>query len=151
MKKQAKLKYLPVRIREDQADLLDTLPNASAFVREAIDLALAHHRNEILAKCRTELFGENNEPASPPAPVLLIQLPKEVWSDEALKAKLEQGATLDDLLSYLHSQIHPLFVQAFHGHSEADYSAEKGKMWPGTRTTGNPTEKKSDEKFAGGQ
>jgi len=115
----SRLKQFGARLREDQVNFLNTLPNASLFVREAIDLAVNFRRKEIFENCRRDLFGERVAPQSSvsgQANVILLKVPNEVWSDAALKAKVDQGATLDELLSFLHSHLHPLFVDAVDGH-----------------------------------
>jgi hypothetical protein len=120
-------------------------------VREAINLAFAAHKDEILQRCHSELFGnqekENEPPSSSVSRCLLIELPKEVWSDETLKAKAEGGATLTELLEFLHSNVHPLFVKAFDGHQF------DGKMWGTTHGEGRgkSPEKKREENSAGGR
>jgi hypothetical protein len=113
--------------------------------------------HQALAEERQRLFGHpftgndlRNAPLISPLHLVFISVPREVWSDQALKAKVEAGWSLEELLSFLHAQIHPFFVQAFQGHSEGDQSPKKDRMWPGTRTTGNPTEKKHEENFTGG-
>lgn len=116
-------------------------------------------RGEIFAKQRQELFGDVTRDALFQAPdialphLIFIAVPKEVWSDEALKAKVEAGWSLDELTSFLHAQIHPQFAEVVQSHSEVDYSAEKDKMWVGTRPekAGNQPETKQKEHFAGGQ
>lgn len=140
--KKRALRHFGLRLREDQANFLESLPNASLFVREAIDLALSLRRNEMLDRCRSDFFGRSHENhqsfASPFGHVLVMSLPPEVWSDDAIRAKLDAGESLDDVIKFLRSRLHPFFTQGLQSH----VPNRTGKMWEPSRESTQGPEKK---------
>jgi hypothetical protein len=148
-----------VRLLPSQVEFLRDCENGAEFVRQAITEKMEQRRDQIFAKEREKLVGHPTREALSQAPlvspprVIVITVPEAVWGDEALKAKLEVGWSLDEVRSFLRAQIHPKFAETVQSHSEVDYSAEYGKMWVGTRpeTAGNQPETKQEENFAGGQ
>jgi hypothetical protein len=87
---------------------------------------------QALAEQRLMLFGHpytandfTNAPLISPPRAIVITLPHDVWSDEALQVKIDQGATLDELLDFLHRNIHDHFVQAFMHQSHAQAQGDR--------------------------
>jgi hypothetical protein len=87
---------------------------------------------QVLAEERERLFGHThtandltNAPLISARRAIVICLPRDVWSDEALQVKIDQGATLDELLDFLHRNIHDHFVQAFMHQSHAQAQGDR--------------------------
>lgn len=166
-----------VRLLPSQVEFLRDLGNGAEFIRQAVTEKMERWMPRALAKQRQEMFGGTeqkdisritrdnllqlfgeigkNDPFRAPLvgtpQTVLISLPDAVWSDEALKAKIEAGWSLEELLSFLHAQVHPQFVEAFHSHSEGDQSPMKDEMGATTRReAGKTPDKKPDENSTGG-
>ena len=148
MRKEEKLVTFVVRLLPSQVEFLRLCSNAAEFVREAVTEKMEHRRDQILARHRQELFGERATPQSPVSGdlrtnVIMLKVPNEIWDDAALKAKVDQGATLEELLTFLHSHLHPLFVDAVDGHltsGECGTYSQESRQSPETKPRENGQE-----------
>jgi hypothetical protein len=155
-KEKSKLLPFLVRLPPGQIEFLrsELCPNASKFIREAITQKMEERRDQIFAKQRQELGLPTRDDLSQ-APLissphlLCIVVPQEVWSDEALTAKVDAGWSLEELLSFLHAQIHSRFVEAFsHSHTQSPEGRSDLTDVGGTRESRQPPEE-TDENTGG--